>query len=534
MPAESRARGGVLLCASIGKDAADSIVAQRLIADALARDGIAVLRFDYLGCGDSSFGDTRPEAVAEWQTSIEHAASYLRTAMDTDDLSIVAMRAGCLITAAASRDHPAMRSVKRVAYLDPVGTGRRFLREQTMFFKMAGGDAESAEPGSVSIIGAELSAKAARDFSALKLSGDGEWPRQPEMFVVGRADGADVAVTAMAEGVQPNVFLSDGLASAAQPTRLLAPTPTDAIDAVVDWLVTRVPSEPRPFHPVVTDRARIADGAGGFVVERIESVGPDRLFAIRTMPDRHDASVPLPTVVFFTNAVNAHWGPSRGWVHIARATARDGRQAFRWDRRGAGESGPARRNSEVYIYSQEGIDDAIAATRHARESASKLVLVGLCSGAWYAAHGARAVGAEALSLVNVLLWSWRVKSALREPIAPADHDVADWEQSRRARLRRLVSAHLPAAAWRMLGRTGVVQAPENLLATFARQGTSVTAILCPDDAKLFFANRGGEALHRLGRTKAPPRVIETGSGDHAGFDPIVLQPIARSVAEALG
>ena len=534
MPSDSTARGGVLICASIAKDGSDTIAAQRMIADALAREGIAVLRFDYLGCGDSSYGDTRPQAVAEWQTSIEHAASYLLAAMDGDDLSIIAMRAGCLITAAASRHHPALRSVRRVAYLDPVGTGRRFLREQTVFFKMAGGNAESAEPGNVSIIGAELSADAARDFGALTLSGPDAWPRQPEMFVVGRTDGADAAVTELAERLQPNVFLSDGLREAAQPTRLLAPTPVDAIDAVVDWLATRVPSEPRPFHPVLTDRARISDGAGGFVVERVESIGPSGLFAIRTTPDRHDGSVPLPTVMFFTNAVNPHHGPNRGWVHIARAAAREGRQAFRWDRRGAGESGPVRRNSEVYIYSQEGIDDAIAATRHARESASKLLLVGLCSGAWYAAHGARTVGAEALSLVNVLLWSWRVKSALQEPIAPADHDVTDWEQSPRARLRRMVAAHLPATAWSMLGRGGLVQAPENLLATFARQGTSVTAILCPDDAKLFFANRGGEALQRLGGTKAPPRVVETGSGDHAAFDPVVLKPIARSVAEALG
>lgn len=533
MPPGGCARGGAIICASIGKDASDSITAQRLIASGLALQGVAVLRFDYLGCGDSSYGDSRPDAVAEWTASIGHAIDFLTAATDVDDLSVIAMRAGCLIAAAASREHPALRSVKRVVYVDPVSAGKRFLREQTMFYKMAGGETGADESGRVMLIGTELSEEAARDLSALRLTGGGEWEQRPDTFMVGRPDGADAAVTAMAETMEPNVYLSESLRDAAQPTRLLPPTPVDAVDAIVEWLGARVPTESRPFDPMFSLQARISTGEGEFVGERIELIGANELFAIRTVPDGHDLAVPLPTVVFFTNAVNPHHGPNRGWVRMAREAARDGRQAFRWDRRGAGESGPARRNEAVFIYSAEGIDDALAATRHAKLSASRLLLVGLCSGAWYAAHGARTVGADSLALVNVLLWSWRVKSALQEPIAPADNDVTDWEQSRRARLRRLLSANMPAFAWRALGRTGAVQAPENLLAPFARKGTSVTAILCPDDAKLFFANRGAEALDRLGRTKAPPAVIETASGDHAAFYPVVLKPLARNIVEAL-
>lgn len=531
VPVESQVRGGVLVCASIGKDAADSINAQRLMADGLAQRGIAVLRFDYLGCGDSSYESSRPDAVDEWQASIEQAASYLRSTMDVDELSIVALRAGCLLATEAMKHCAALRSVKRVVLVDPIITGKRYLREQTTFFKMAAGKTSTSD-GVVSLIGADLSARAASEFSGLTLAAD-ESSVQVDTFVVTRPETVESVVAARTDTHDQDVFVSDELRAAAQPTRLLAPTPLDVVDAVVDWLDSRSPVQRSRIEPVITDLARIPDGAGGFVVEHIEFVGTRRLFAIRTVPDGPFPASPMPTAVFFTNAMNPHHGPSRSWVQLARASARSGRQAIRWDRHGAGESGPARCNEAVAIYSPQGLDDAIAATRHGSETASELLLIGLCSGAWYAAQGARTVGADSLALVNVLLWSWRVKKALKQPIASGEDDVTDWEQTPRAKLRQQAQAKLPAFVWRAIGRTGAVQAPEILLTPLARKGTSVTAILCPDDSKLFHGSRGGQALHRLRHRKAAPRVIETVGGDHAGFDPVFVEPLAGCIDDAL-
>lgn len=524
LPVDGEIRGGVIVCGSLGKDHLDSLRGQRLMADTLAARGMLVLRFDYLGCGDSSFGQLRVNSVKEWQESIAYAIEYL-VDMGITDISAVALRAGCLLLDDALHRNGVIR---RVVYWDPVGTGRRYLREQAAFFKIAVGD-DDAPPGAVSIIGARLSEESARDFEALKL-GDGSSIAPIHRLVIGRAEGSDSRVTALSADPSSETVLVSGFAQCAQPSRLLAPISFAAVDATTEWLDQRIPAHRMRVDPVYTDSARIplGDGSGMSVVERIERIEPFSMFAIRSTPEFHSAT-DLPTVVFFTNANNPHHGPNREWVELARTAAAEGLAALRWDRRGAGESGPPGRDEEVYIYSREGVEDALAATRHALTGASALKLVGVCSGSWYAARAARELGADSVILVNALLWSWRAKKALRVRALPGSDEDIDWEQTPRARLRGRMQALLPAFAWRQLGRTGVAQAPEVLLAPLARQGSAATAILCPRDAKLFTDNRGREALHNLRRASAPPTLVVTPRGDHAAYHQAVLEALRHAV-----
>jgi hypothetical protein len=524
-PADGRVRGAVLVCGSLGMDHFDSLRGLRLVGDALAARGMLVLRFDYLGCGDSSFGQVRPNSVAEWQASIGYAIDYLKGA-GIDDLSAVGVRAGCLLLDAALRETHALR---RVVYWDPMGAGRRFLREQTAFFKIAAGE-DQVPDGVVSMIGARLSAQAAKEFGALKLR-EPPTDQVAERLIISRTEGADPGVTAQLDVARTDSVLLDGLSECAQPTRMLTPVALGAIDASVAWLDERVPVQTQSASPAIANTARIAVDDGQTVTERVERIGPHGLFAIRSLPDSDAVGAePRPTVMFFTNANNPHYGPNREWVDLSRSAALLGGHALRFDRRGAGESGPASRDGAVYIYSDAGIEDARAAALHAAKGASRLQFAGVCSGGWYAACGGVAVGADSVVLVNELLWSLRIKKALREPSVPGDKDGIDWEQSPRARLRRSMQAHIPASAWRQLGRIGVAQAPEVLLAQLARKGSNATVILCPDDAKLFRANRGWEALERLRSSAAPPHVVEVAAGDHASFHQAVLVALRQVVA----
>src|SRR5882757_8567751 len=77
LPVDFQIRGGVLICGSLGKEGMDSARLHRTLADGLARRGFAVLRFDYLGLGDSAFGQVRDDAVANWVASVGHALDYL-------------------------------------------------------------------------------------------------------------------------------------------------------------------------------------------------------------------------------------------------------------------------------------------------------------------------------------------------------------------------------------------------------------------------------------------------------------------------
>ena len=96
LPADHRIRGGVLICASLGKEGMDSIRFQRILAEDLAAIGYAVVRFDYYGTGDSAFGHHRDDAVAMWSRSVGLAADYLFS-IGAPSVSAVALRAGGLL-----------------------------------------------------------------------------------------------------------------------------------------------------------------------------------------------------------------------------------------------------------------------------------------------------------------------------------------------------------------------------------------------------------------------------------------------------
>ncbi len=146
LPVDNQIRGGVLICGSLGKEAMDSVRLHRILADSLARRGFGVLHFDYLGLGDSAYAQVRDDAVANWVASVGHALDYL-TLIGAESVTAIGIRAGCLILDEyLAQSH----TVNRVVYLDPYGTGRRYLREHTTLFRLSVGE-DAATPGEVSI-----------------------------------------------------------------------------------------------------------------------------------------------------------------------------------------------------------------------------------------------------------------------------------------------------------------------------------------------------------------------------------------------
>src|SRR6185437_4398727 len=78
LPDDGRARAGIVLCPSLGKEQISAYPTLRLLADRLAVQGFAALRFDYEGTGDSA-GDVSGESrVGTWLTNIAQAAGLLR------------------------------------------------------------------------------------------------------------------------------------------------------------------------------------------------------------------------------------------------------------------------------------------------------------------------------------------------------------------------------------------------------------------------------------------------------------------------
>jgi hypothetical protein len=551
LPGDNQIRGGVLICGSLGKEGMDSVRLHRILADSLARRGFGVLRFDYLGLGDSAYAQGRDDAVANWVASVGHALEYL-TLIGAESATAIGIRAGCLILDEyLAQSH----TVNRVVYLDPVGTGRRYLREHTTLFRLSLGE-DALTPGEVSIYGGRLSDRAAAEFAALGMGANPVSTHGVDnVLLVGRPAETDKRVTALASAEGVDSIITGGLPECARPAELLLPIPFTAVDSIIEWIDGNVPTRTHRAVPqYLTTVTMPAEGPDGVdVFESIERIEPNGLFAIRTLPRRRSPA-PAKTVLFFVQAKDLHVGPAREWVELSRRIAAAGSQAVRWDPAGLGLSGQISRDPWRRVYSKADITDSIAVARHACQDAGELELVGICSGSWYAAHAARNIGAQSAILVNLVAWNWRITPTLLQQWyfvkkalhlnaaanAASDSGGGPSESKWTKRLKALVNParnrtksfmhnHLPRYVLRVLSRVGLVFLPEDVLTTLAHRGTDVTVIASPWDAEDFTAKGGRAALDRLQWTSQPPRLIATPTGDHPGHHPAILAAIRNAV-----
>jgi hypothetical protein len=546
LPSDNQIRGGVLICGSLGKEGMDSARLHRTIADGLARRGFGVLRFDYLGTGDSAHAQGRDDAVAGWVASVGHALDFL-TLIGAEPTTAIGVRAGCLILQEyLTRSHP----ITRVAYLDPAGTGRRYLREHIALFRLGVGD-DATPPGDVSVIGGRFSDHAATEFAALRMAAD---PLSAhgvdDVLLVGRPAETDKHLTALASAGGVDAVTSSGLPECARPQEIYLPVPVNAVDSIVEWIDGKAPTRILKAAPhyltTVTMPAEVPDGID--VVERIERIEPSGLFAIRTLP-QPASPAPAKTVLFFVTAKDLHVGPAREWVELSRRIAAAGSQALRWDPAGLGLSGQISRDPLRNVYFKADITDSIAAARHACHDAGELEVVGICSGSWYAAQTARNIGARAAILVNAMVWNWHATSTVPsqwynrkralDASAPGDPIVGSGESTAK-RLKTLLNPgrepaktylhkHFPRSVLRLLSWVGLAWRPEIVLTKLARRGVDVTLIASPEDAEQFTAKGGRAALDRLRGSARPPRLIATPTGDHSAHHPAILAEIRKAV-----
>ena len=548
LPKGSQIRGGVIICGSLGKEGMDSVRLQRPLADGLADRGFAVLRFDYLGTGDSAFTQGRDDAVDNWRRSIEHALEYINE-IGVESVTAIGLRAGTLILSDFLAKSPC---VDRVVYLDPVGTGRRYLREQTALATLSVG-ADSATVGMVSIAGARLSALAAKEFSALSLVTDP--PAGIDHLLVLRTGQSDAKVNTLAQAHRVRSVTVDGLTEFAQIQETLTPLPLPAIDTMIDWVdeaesPIRTTATPR----YVTSVNMPAEGPSQAcaVVESIENIGPDGLFAIRTRPE-HTAPGEGKVVLFHGTAYDLHIGPMREWVELSRRVTASGAQALRFDQSGIGNSGPVSREQWRPVFSRRGIVGALAAAEHAAKDPLNMLSVGVCSGAWHAAHAARATGTGTVILVNSIPWNWRTASVflwqwdVKKSLRSATHSgprtnskVEGWRKRAivsmkpaRRTLQKRVHRITPRFVLMLLWRLGFAQVPEAILAELNRNGTATTVILCPRDAELFKNKCGYSGLKRLERASMTPKLVTPPAGDHPAYHQVMLEAIREAVTETL-
>ncbi|MGU3432694.1 serine aminopeptidase domain-containing protein [Actinomycetes bacterium M1A6_2h] len=518
-PADGTARGAIVLCPPLGKEHIDTYRGMRLLAQKLARLGLLVLRFDYVGTGDSSGDPTSADAVSRWIDSIEQAVTFARTT-GAGDVSLVGLRAGALLLSAAAGRCGPLRSV---VLWDPVVAGRPYLREQRAFYQLSLGQ-DRPDNDLISIVGAELAPGAIDELGSLNsdaLAPLDKSGADTRVLVVAREEQlATRSLGRLVARLNADVKIAVGHTEFVSPASFLVRIPSDTISHIAEWLSELADTVAQGVDVRERQSATFAGRDGLDVTETIERIGPNRLFAIRSA-NAAEASDRSAALVINPTANEHRVGVAGMWVKVARTLPQFGISVLRYDRRGTGDTGDVTDKEHTPVYSDESRADVVAAAVHSGVRPSELVLSGLCSGGWNAAYAAMEVGARGAVMANNIIWSTKRRPEFEGPIDPAvidaigtsENGAPDW----RLRAKQLLRNHLPYPGWKLLGLRGVTQVPEVLLAALAAKNVKTTVILSPADHEWFVDQRGEEGLRRLERKYAPITVSVAERGDHSAY-----------------
>src|SRR5689334_18798477 len=79
----------VVLCPPVGHEQVHAHRAWRHLAEAVARAGFPVLRFDSSGTGDSAGTDEDPDRLAAWRQNVRDAVAWVRRRAGAEHVTLV-------------------------------------------------------------------------------------------------------------------------------------------------------------------------------------------------------------------------------------------------------------------------------------------------------------------------------------------------------------------------------------------------------------------------------------------------------------
>lgn len=502
LPPDKAVRAGVVICPPLGVEALSAQRGLKLLAERLAAGGLATLRLDYDGTGNSAGEESDPGRLVSWVASVQRALQLLRDA-GAPELAVVGLRMGALIAALAGADSPLDAAV----LWDPCVTGRSFVREQVALRAVSiapevEGAAEGpGEPGAVEILGSVLSPQLVADLDALELTSI-EGPVAKRVLALVRAERPPRSGV----GEHLQAWDADVLAVSGQDELVDAlpdssRVPERTLGLIAGWLESCFAELiPEPLRRVETlgETALVARG----VHERARRIGPLGLFAVESAPVRPGGG---PTVIFLNAGLIHHSGPSRMWVTLSRRLAAAGMRAVRFDLSGLGESAVRPGQRPHLVYPAEACEDvAEAVALLESENPAGIVLSGLCSGAYHAIECGIALPVRAVVPINP--WMNFDPDALGAGggIAEEDSPLRLYDGWIRAllRFRRLVDLgdrHAPPALWCLLSALHLYTSPAEAIEQLAGRGVEVM-LICGDLESRQFTRRGRWTMRRLERS----------------------------------
>lgn len=391
LPADGAVRGGVVLCQPLGIEATCVYFSYRQLANRLAELGLAVLRFDYDGTGDSSGAETDPDRLEAWLSSVTTATDLL-VELGVGSVGLVGIRMGGLFAA-----HEAARrgGVDVLALWDPCISGKAFLREQR-FLRTLSGDKERRDDEAVEAPGLRFEPETVKAFGDFDLGRSGVLARRT-LVLVPPDVSRPRALERRLEG--EDVEWQEATGQAALMDSQRQDPPYETLERVAAWLSDAFTGEPVPVVAPHRPSAEVArNQAGQRIVESTLELGDIGLFGIVTEgPDVGGR----PTIVLVNEGGTHHIGQARVWVEVARQLASYGFRVLRFDLSGNGDS-DARPGQQAHVArAPEAVEDVSMAIRGvSSEDPSDVVVVGFCSGAYVVVEEALRQKLRGMCIIN--------------------------------------------------------------------------------------------------------------------------------------
>lgn len=522
---------GVVLCPAFGQEEVCTHHGLMALGEALAARGVAAIRFDYGGTGDSIDG---PVTIGGLVADTAAAAAWLRAHADVHRVMLAGVRLGAAIaTMAANR----IEGVDALVLLAPIISGQAFIREtraSAAVASLSGLDPVPPLEGDAPLNanGFHWSAAFQREVAEIDLSAQPA-PVGTALFVPPRADrrsgklaqrwrdgGGDVTELPFAD--------YDGWMQ--DPTT--NETPVETFAAVADWVAEHAgPPAGATVAALPPSPSLVTDA---YIEEPLRFGAGDAVFGMLCRPaDR--AAAPIAALLMHEGSTH-HIGNGRAYVRLARRLAAAGFASLRMDLTGMGDS-PAGDNPRHPHYDPERIPEGVAGIDClAAQGFPRAVVTGLCSGAHTALQVTladdRAVGSMVLNLQKFV---WHYGDDIRVAVRDNKRSLKGYIRAMRnpGEWRRMLKgeADLPGIARVLAKRTAVRlrHAATSLLppkpgseaaevraqlATLSARGAHVHLVFSDEDPGLADMGMKLGRGARLLRHYPPVRMVTLDRADH--------------------